>query len=70
MKNDLIAITIATLPLIWLSDYGTLLEVTDKIKAMHRLVSFGVKFEFSTSIAVPFTYCGTAQEEKPNIPLS
>ena len=43
MKNDLIAITLAR---IWLSGYGTLLEVTDKIKAMHRLVSFGVKFEF------------------------
>ena len=46
MKNDLIAITLATLALIWLSGYGTLVEVTDKIKAMHRLVSFGVKFEF------------------------
>ena len=67
MKNDLIAITLATLALIWLSGYGTLLEVTDKIKAMYRLVSLGVKFEFSTSIPVPFTYCGTAQEEKPNL---
>ena len=46
MKNDLIAITLATLALIWQSGYGTLVEVTDKIKAMHRLVSFGVKFEF------------------------
>ena len=46
MKNDLIAITLATLALIWLSGYGTLLEMTDKIKAMHRLVSFGVNFEF------------------------
>ena len=39
MENDLIAITLATLALIWQSGYGTLLEVTDKIKAMHRLVS-------------------------------
>ena len=46
MKNDLIAITLATLALIWLAGFGTLLKVTDKIKAMHRLVSFGVKFEF------------------------
>ena len=46
MKNDLIAVTLATLALIWLSGFGTLLEVTDEIKAMHRLVSFGVKFEF------------------------
>lgn len=46
MKNDLIAITLATLALIWLAGFGTLLEVTNKIKAMHRLVSFGVKFEF------------------------
>ena len=46
MKNDFIVITLATLALIWQSGFGTLLEVTDKIKAMHRLVSFGVKFEF------------------------
>ena len=46
MKNDLIAITLSTLALIWLSGYGTLLKVTGKIRAMHRLVSFGVKFEF------------------------
>ena len=47
MKNDLIAITLATLALrVWLSGYGTLLEVTNKIKAMHMLVYFGVKFEF------------------------
>ena len=46
MKNDLIAINLATLALIWLAGYDTLLEVTDNIKAMHRLVSFRVKFEF------------------------
>ena len=46
MKNKLIAITIiATLALIWLSGFGTL-EVTDNVKAIHRLVSFGVKCEF------------------------
>jgi len=46
MKNDLITITLATLALIWLAGFGTLLEVTNKIKAMCRLVSFGVKSEF------------------------
>lgn len=65
MKNDLIAITLATLVLIWLTVYGTLLKVTDKIRAMHRL-----SLNFSTSIHVPFTYCDTARGEKPNIPLS
>ena len=71
MKNDLIAITLATLALIWQSGYGTLVEVTDKIKAMRRLVSFGVKFEFfdqhPRSLHIDAT---RTQGEKPKMPLS
>ena len=71
MKNDLIAITLATLALIWLSSFGALLEVTNKIKAMRRLVSFGVKFEFFDqhfrSLHIDTTL---PQGEKPNMPLS
>ena len=71
MKNDLIAITLATLALIWLSSFGALLEVTNKIKAMRRLVSFGVKFEFfdqhPRSLHIDAT---RTQGEKPKMPLS
>ena len=71
MKNDLIAITLATLALIWLSSFSTLLEVTNKIKAMRRLVSFGVKFEFfdqhPRSLHIDAT---RTQGEKPKMPLS
>ena len=71
MKNDLIAITLATLALIWLSSFGTLLEVTNKIKAMRRLVSFGVKFEFfdqhPRSLHIDAT---RTQGGKPKMPLS
>ena len=61
MKNHLIAIN---------SSY-TLLEVTNKIKAMCRLVSFGVKFEFfDQHPRSPHIDATRTQEEKPKIPLS
>ena len=69
MKNDLIAITLAR---IWLSGFGTL-EVADKVKAMHRLVSlsFGVKSEFfdqhPRSLYIDAT---RPQGKKPIIPSS
>ena len=67
MKNDLIAITLAR---IWLSGFGTL-EVADKVKAMHRLVSFGVNFEFfdqhPRSLHIDAT---RPQGKKPITPLS
>ena len=65
--------SLASLPHIWLSGFGTLLEVTDKIKAMRRLVSFGVKFEFfdlHPRLRYLHIDATRTQGEKPKIPLS
>ena len=67
MKNDFIAITLAR---IWLSGFGTL-EVADKVKAMHRLVSFGVNFEFFAQHPRSLHIDATrSQGKKPIIPSS